>query len=249
MRYNIQKIKIRYSGRISGRQYSSIKGRGLSIAAKNIELIADENNRGSYIIEVEKNTTGFGKEQLKCVFDESDIEVDYFLNLLCFKGGSILRDIKCDGYLCEGNFVPYNQAMEIDLHDRVIAHGFSIATTETTEKLVRSMDDEQNFEEIKRVNFVLAISDSVSKFISLYNMISNKCGDRQDAIDVELLKIDSTLGQVKSPYTQKYETIFTKLRNELAHKRDGANIINTHREIEENINRFECIALKIILNR
>lgn len=60
----------------------------------------------------------------------------------------------------------------------------------------------------------------------------------------------STISQFKSPLNTKiYETIFTKLRNELSHKRDGVNILKTHNEVKSNIERFERIVKELMLNK
>ena len=58
-----------------------------------------------------------------------------------------------------------------------------------------------------------------------------------------------TISQFQSPINDKiYETIFTKLRNELSHKRDGVYILKTHDDVKINIDRFEKIVKELMLN-
>jgi hypothetical protein len=92
------------------------------------------------------------------------------------------------------------------------------------------------------------IIEPIGRFISLYALLLHKFSDTQKKADEAILSVDFTVSQFSSPLNAKvYETIFTKLRNELSHKRDGVNILKTHNEVKSNIDRFERIVKILIL--
>ncbi len=74
------------------------------------------------------------------------------------------------------------------------------------------------------------------------------CSDNQNKVDEAILKIDNTVIQYKSPIKKGHKTVFTKLRNELSHKRVGTNMIETDNQIRKNIERFEKIVKNYVLD-
>ena len=93
------------------------------------------------------------------------------------------------------------------------------------------------------------IVEPVERFLSLYTLMLHKNSDSQKKVDEEILRTDPTVAQYKSPHFDTYETVFSKLRNEMSHKRDGINILETQNEIRFNVDRFENIVKKIILKK
>ena len=78
----------------------------------------------------------------------------------------------------------------------------------------------------------------------------NKFADSQKKVDEAILSVNSTIAQFRRPLSIKiYETIFTKLRNELSHKRNDVNILKTHNEVKLNIERFERVVKELMLNK
>ncbi len=92
------------------------------------------------------------------------------------------------------------------------------------------------------------VVEPVGRFIFLYTLLLHKFADDQKAVDEAILKIDPTVAQFKSPYAKGHETVFSKLRNEMSHKREGINILETQKEIKLNVDRFETIVKEFILS-
>ena len=91
------------------------------------------------------------------------------------------------------------------------------------------------------------IIEPVSRFISLYALLLHKFDDNQKNVDKAILEVDATVAQFKSPHKKGYETVFSKLRNEMSHKREGINILETQNEIRLNLYRFEKIVKKLTI--
>ena len=92
------------------------------------------------------------------------------------------------------------------------------------------------------------VSEPIGRFIALYTFMLHHCSDNQGKVDRAILSIDPTVAQSKSPIGNYYETVYTKIRNELSHKR-GINIIETHNLARANVDRFECIVRKYIFDK
>lgn len=102
---------------------------------------------------------------------------------------------------------------------------------------------------LRRLNFIRAIDEPISKFISLYSLLSSIANDdKQREIDKKLLEVDPTIAIYQPPGRQQ-ETIYTRLRNELAHRREGSNIINNHHEITLHLPKFEWIVKELVRRR
>lgn len=110
--------------------------------------------------------------------------------------------------------------------------------------------EKYDFDLLKRLNFAKRLADPISRYLSLYSLISSMAGDDQKKIDKLILGIDPTVQQTISPHKGKgndaTETTFTRLRNELAHHRKDASIFKTHQEIKLHIDRFQYIVDSLI---
>lgn len=96
------------------------------------------------------------------------------------------------------------------------------------------------------------VNEPIGRFIALYTFMLHHCcdnqKDNQGKVDRAILSIDSTVAQSKSPMGNYYETVYTKIRNELSHTR-GTNIIETHNQARANVDRFEYIVRKYIFDK
>ena len=80
----------------------------------------------------------------------------------------------------------------------------------------------------------------------MYSILSSIYDDSQAKIDAAIETIEPNIGKSPSPTRRPYETTFTRLRNELAHYREGASIFETHREIRLHLPRFEWIVGELV---
>lgn len=94
----------------------------------------------------------------------------------------------------------------------------------------------------------LSQQDSVTRFMFFYNTILNLAGDRQDEVDRLILRIARDTPTSASPQRpSSCETIYTRLRNEIAHNREGATFDSTSSEISERVSRLGEITKRLIL--
>jgi hypothetical protein len=96
--------------------------------------------------------------------------------------------------------------------------------------------------------FVVARSeiDNVSRFMFLYNLALQMHSDNQKMIDKSILNIEPSCAVSKSPKFERDETIYTRLRNQVAHCRDSTNIEATRKEIDSVVNSFQGLVLEML---
>lgn len=101
-------------------------------------------------------------------------------------------------------------------------------------------------------NNALCIKHEATQFLLLYLILLTLNNDSQADVDKFIkikdnrAKITEKPKQKNSKKPQKTETIFTRLRNELAHKRDDVDTNNTLKEISENLNSLRQITREAI---
>lgn len=90
-------------------------------------------------------------------------------------------------------------------------------------------------------------SDIVSKFLILYSILIDLCDNQKD-VDSFIRRISPNTIFTKSPVNSKYnESQYTRIRNELSHRRDGVDINTTITELTPCMADFEQIVKKILL--
>ena len=99
---------------------------------------------------------------------------------------------------------------------------------------------------LRQFAFANSESDAISRFSFLYNLLLQMSGDEQAKVNSSILKIAPDCEQSISPLNRKPETVYTRLRNELAHKRQGTRYSETKLEISSNIDEFSELVKEII---
>ena len=96
--------------------------------------------------------------------------------------------------------------------------------------------------------FVIARSevDNVSRFMFLYNLALQIQSDNQKLLDESILIIEPGCVVSKSPKFERNETIYTRLRNQIAHRRDNTNIEATRKKIDGVLNSFQEVVLEML---
>jgi hypothetical protein len=101
---------------------------------------------------------------------------------------------------------------------------------------------------LRQFSFANSESDAISRFSFLYNLLLQMSDDGgQPEVDSQILNIAPDCEQTISPKSAKYETVYTRLRNELGHKRKGVNYSQTKSEIRSKVVEFSEIVKKCIL--
>lgn len=95
----------------------------------------------------------------------------------------------------------------------------------------------------------LALNDSISRFMGLYHILLGTCKDSQKKVDEKLLSLDPSIPQTPSQNPMKagtMETVFTRLRNEVAHPRAGTSLDQTRTEIDQWAGNLTSLVRRVI---
>lgn len=101
--------------------------------------------------------------------------------------------------------------------------------------------------------FSLRQTNPVARFMLLYNILLSLNGDNQAKLDNFLISMKPQVEVKPSPHkkwksSNLYETVYTRLRNEIGHARKGAVPRETAKEIESHISDFQSIVRNAILH-
>jgi len=88
----------------------------------------------------------------------------------------------------------------------------------------------------------------VEEFLHLYNILLMLSKDRQADVDAFILGEDPAVPQTQHPLKGPgaMETVYTRLRNELAHKRAGVNLQNTKAEMANRLGGLIALTKRAI---
>jgi hypothetical protein len=90
--------------------------------------------------------------------------------------------------------------------------------------------------------------DPIARYMFLYNIVLTINVDKQEVVDQRIMSIDATTPQTSSPWRSAVkETVYTRLRNQVAHKRSGADLETTSKEIRKWESSFRSITKKLII--
>lgn len=122
-----------------------------------------------------------------------------------------------------------------------------LAGEQSVKTIKEKMQAKYDLPSIQMFYDAATVVEPVGRFMSLYTLLLHKFSDNQKTVDEAILGIDPTVAQFKSPHAKGHETVFSRLRNEMSHKREGINILETQYEIKLNTDRFEAIVKELIL--
>jgi hypothetical protein len=90
-------------------------------------------------------------------------------------------------------------------------------------------------------------SDPVTGFMFFYNILLQLHHDRQEQVDAFIRRKAPDVSQSLSPKKKgKFETVYTRLRNEVGHKRPGTTPEQTRAEIEGNVAALQTLVKAVI---
>ncbi len=97
--------------------------------------------------------------------------------------------------------------------------------------------------------FAVSQSDAVARFMFPYNILLQLHNDSQNQVDNFIRGEEPTVLQTPSPRNPSImETVYTRLRNEVAHTRARTTPERTHTEIENNVAALLALA-KVAISR
>jgi hypothetical protein len=92
-------------------------------------------------------------------------------------------------------------------------------------------------------------SDPIARFMFLYNLLLVLKDDKQPNVDAQIKAINDKVPVTIKPHNGKPETLFTRLRNEIAHVRSGFVPANTLKEVNDHVGEFQEIVRRTLMER
>ena len=242
-------IQVIFSIRIQeGYLFSSISFADTTPEFKNITLTTDGANSSLHRVSVAKNVTYVLINELRSVIQEAEAEAQAFVYVFSVAADVKVFDFTCIGYEYQNQFIDINQVFQENRKLTMLANLCVVAGTQRVDDIKARMKQKYDLSKLQNYFDTVTIVEPISRFISLYTLLLHSFGDSQPKVDEAILIIDPTVAQYRSPKNPKhYETVFTKLRNELSHTRQGVSLVETHAQIRSNIDRFERIVKTHIL--
>lgn len=210
----------------------------------NIESLDDE--EGLHLFKIEKNLPHASEDMLKSATAEAEREIEVFWNVLAYLLRAVIRPRPDVQYEVNGvrHDVRKQSAMSFGTARAIVSMGSSWFLNNAD-----NFHHNYSYNLLKRYNFARSLEDPVSRFLSLYSLLSLVAGEKQRSIDSLIESEEPTVAKTISPNDGKMESTFTRLRNELAHRRDGVAVFDTHEEIRTHVARFEWIVDRILAPR
>ncbi|MCR9055570.1 MAG: hypothetical protein NXI26_27340 [bacterium] len=187
----------------------------------------------------------------KNIFADDDVEL--FNDLAIGVSASLSMQLNCsiNGLRSSDQFLPHRDGSNA----RVVktsqiswaVHGAqrSLSEVDLNTLTAHMSVSEPSLVYLSQYLFAKSQSNPVSRFTMLYNVGLQLNKDRQEDLDIAIKKYFPNCPTSKSPYTSQEETIFTRLRNELAHYR-SVPFAQTQSEIEASIRDFENTITKML---
>jgi hypothetical protein len=210
----------------------------------------------TYEIKVDKNIGPTFPKELPSILNEARSEAERFIYVFSVAAYEKFYGLTFTGYWYSGQFHSITGFVKGSTMFAVTGPGArlsKILTSNSKEinQIKKRMKLGYDLPKLQRFFDAATISEPIGRFISLYTLMLHESAenirDNQKKVDEAILSVDPTVASYKSPISNRYETVFTKLRNELSHKRDGVNMIRTHDEIRVNVERFERIVRAFII--
>jgi hypothetical protein len=242
----MERIQIVFGIRIDGIGFPEISFSDTTPEYKNITLVPINSDKSLYEILVDKNISVAVGNELKNVIQEATTEAQTFVYVFSFIANIKIFEFSCKGYRQNNSLVSLEQIFG-STGIRISGQPSVIAGAESVNRVKESMKQNCDLSKLQLFFDSATITEPIGRFISLYTLMLHYCSDSQKEVDKAIVSIDSTVAQYKSPQGNWYETVFTKLRNELSHKRDGTNIIETHNQVRASVDRLEHIVRSHLL--
>lgn len=245
----METIRIAYGLRIEGLQFKEIGFSDTTPEFKNIILRSIDEQNCRYELLIKKNVYSTAETQLRAIFNESSVEADKFKYIFSVAADVKILDFECLGYYHNNQLVRCHNIFSSGQVSCSVTGILRHTAGEPQVKAIKEkMQAKYDLPSIQTFYDAATVMEPVGRFLSLYTLLLHKSEDDQKEVDKAILGVDPTVAQFKSPHSKGYETVFSKLRNEMSHKREGINILETQFEIKLNIARFETIVKKLIIS-
>ncbi len=209
-----------------------------------VEIVLVDNASGLHEFKIIKVLPHTHRSVLDSAVAEATQQIDHFIAILAFVRDTTIHPTGDVFFEFSGQRHQYNTPVSGSS-----AKLTGVASPKWFEANKDDMLAEYDFEMLKRLTFACGISEPIGKYIALYQLLLGVCNDRQSELDQLILHFEPSTHQTPRPKDGRPETLYTRIRNELAHARPSANPFSTYQEVTLHLARFEWIVKQIIRPR
>jgi hypothetical protein len=235
---------ISWSAPIQGLDLPPIEIKGTDRAVSRIELRTDSKTRLAIICTLEDVF-----HEREAILVTHDI-VEVLANRLTLEFSCQIGEARCDGYS-----FPTDQTGNRRVVGRDVFFAWAIAkatirpSPDKLRALIPALEQPPSLKDsyLGLYRFSSGQRDPVAKFMFLYNLLLLLAGDKQAEVDNRIRAVDPAVTVTPSPHKPNVtETLFTRLRNEVGHRRKNTDPRTTAREIEQNVAGFQEIVKQVV---
>ncbi|QWR78063.1 methylamine utilization protein MauJ [Candidatus Magnetomonas plexicatena] len=213
----------------------------------------NESKKNHYVMRFEFGPT----VSLELADEISESLKDCMFDMLCFHaGGKVVNERKLahsltprpgEGGNLSAILPSFSLSSELIVGDKKLNEGDIEEIKLNTKKCINTSGELQSILRIYRAAF--GINDPLSRFLLFYQIMLIITGDKNQTItDKKILDIAPETEQTNRPdKPTKKETIYTRLRNEIGHKRDNTDINTTMTEISNCLHDFQYKIIEKII--
>lgn len=177
-------------------------------------------------------------------------EVQQFIDVLSFEYNRPIHSLRTSGYSLKKNDglgmcqVCSDIAMVWDHTSDMVKPG-----VHSLEQLKKRYNKFRQSSSLRVYSSAIQQEDPIARFMFLYNIILTLSGDRQAEVDRNIRFLAPDTPETPSPIKKNIqETIYTRLRNEIAHNRVGADFGSTSNEVGQWVSELGRITRELVLN-
>ncbi len=176
-------------------------------------------------------------------------EVQQFVDVLSFEFNCPIRSLRESGYSIKKND---GSGMSTVSSSNVLMWDVVSGTVKPDENSLIKFNDRflnfRNSSSLRLYSSAIQQEDPIARFMFLYNIILTLSGEKQAAVDKNILSIAPESPKSTSPRNiNAQETVYTRLRNEIAHNRVGTDFGATSTEVSKWVSELGQITRQLIL--
>lgn len=215
-----------------------------------LELLSGDKKVEKVFITTENDTNISATFTLTDVYTDKEATsltknvADLLFDRIAFKLSCVIGFPRCDGW----SLPKQDGTKHVVVSSFVFVYDIAEATLIPGEKTQNELLTFLNkpYSDIDRLlpyfRFSISQKDPVSKFLFLYNLLLMLNQDKQANVDASILAANPNTPVTPHPFKREaMETIYTRLRNEVAHTRANVNQKQTVEEITNNVDGLRVI--------
>jgi hypothetical protein len=236
----MQPTQIVFPAALEGTQFATQKVE-LDATFPLLSIVLIDSAKGTHEFKIDKMLPHQHPSVLESAVAEAKLQIEHFWTVLAFVCDAIIRPTGDVFYEFNGQRHQFNRK-----RSGSSANGAGVAGAGWFDNNRSQLLAHYDLDRVKQLNFACSVPEPIGRFIALYSLLLTIANDRQSEVDKLILRIEPTTHQTLSPKTGQLESLYTRLRNELAHARQTTTLFSTHEEIQLHLKRFEWVVKSIV---